>query len=82
MQLTIKTYYGKDLLITFANGEEIFLLWGEYKIAKLVEDGDEWIEILYEDSDKTIFVGKGIAQDQDCLHEHNGSNSITIEILN
>jgi len=83
--LTIKTYYKKDLLITFANGEEIFLPWGEYKVLKLVEDDDQWIEILYEDSDKnvlTILIDKGIAQDQDCLHQCNGSNECTIEFMN
>ena len=80
--MTIKPYYKKDLLITFANGEEIFLLWGEYKIFKLTEEDDQWIEIVY-DLDKTIFTDKNSEwQDQDCLHEHEGSNRVTIEILN
>ena len=87
-KLTIKTYYKKDLLITFANGEQVFLLWGDYTIFKVVEvdDGEEWIQIEYtsphNNETQSIMIAETGAVDQDERHGRGDSDSVTIEILN
>ena len=75
--ISIKEFYGKDILVTYADGDERFLLWKDYSIERycMGDDGFE-IELMHKEFLKFRIISKTSA------YSYVVDEDVTLEILN